>query len=59
MNVLENDRVKSLPPNVKGKCRGTLEISLQQIDWKKSAKIFVGVCADVNWWGEILGSIIK
>lgn len=67
------DRI--LPPNVSGRCRGLLEFTIQEINFKgptttsaastTTTKTFVGCCtavqAKIIWWGESFqsGAICK
>ena len=41
----------SLPPNVTGKKRGTIELSLSEIRWK-STKAYPSVKIHIFWWGQ-------
>lgn len=53
--IFENN----LPPNVKGKCRGNLEIRINELRFKN--KGFSSVYAKIIFWGQNFqsGAIIK
>lgn len=42
-----------LPPNVNGRCRGQLNIYLNEINWKSNiVNAFYGIQIKFIWWGE-------
>lgn len=44
----------SLPPNVSGRCRGNLDLLIENISWKTS-KTFNDVKIHILWWGQKQG----
>lgn len=53
--IFENN----LPPNIKGKCRGNLEIRIDEVNFKN--KGFNSVYAKIIFWGQNFqsGALIK
>lgn len=56
---------KSLPPNVNGRCRGTLKLKIHEINLRSTSsnrvEKSVGIQVKIIWWGESFqsGSTIK
>lgn len=51
--ILNNELAHSLPPNVNGRCRGQLIISIKNIHWfNDTERKFANIQVQIMWWGE-------